>query len=162
MLVGILSDTHVYDRASRLNPEVIETFRRREVELILHAGDLTSLDVLRELGRVARVVAVQGNMDAHYGTTLPEKQVLTLGRQRVLLFHGRGIYPRGDATKLAYLAKEHGCDVVITGHTHRAALVEIGGVMIINPGSPTTPRRSLPSVVIAEFGDALEVEVVRV
>jgi hypothetical protein len=162
MLVGMLSDTHVYDRASRLNPKVVETFRKRGVELILHAGDLTSPDVLEELREVARVVAVQGNMDAYYGTSLPEREVLTLGKNRVLLFHGRGIYPRGDATKLAYLAKEHGCGVVVTGHTHRATLVEVGGVMIINPGSPTTPRRSYPSVAIAEFGDALEVEVVRV
>ena len=70
MLVGILSDTHVYDRAQKLNPRVVETFRRRGVELILHAGDLTSRDVLEELSRLARVVAVQGNMDACYGTTL--------------------------------------------------------------------------------------------
>jgi hypothetical protein len=162
MLVGILSDTHVYDRAQKLNPKVIETFKKRGVELILHAGDLTSLDVLKELSKVARVVAVQGNMDTYYGTSLPEKEVLTLGRHRVLLIHGRGIYPRGDASKLAYLAKEHGCDVVVTGHTHTPAVVEMGGVMIINPGSPTTPRRSSPSVAIAEFGDALEVEILRV
>ncbi|WP_457555742.1 YfcE family phosphodiesterase [Candidatus Pyrohabitans sp.] len=162
MLVGILSDTHVYDRAQKLNPRVVETFRRRGVELILHAGDLTSRDVLEELSRVARVVAVQGNMDACYGTSLPEREVLTLGKHRVLLFHGRGIYPRGDASKLAYLAKEHRCGVIITGHTHAPALLEVGGVMIINPGSPTTPRRSLPSVAIAEFGEELEVEVVRV
>ncbi len=162
MLVGVVSDTHVYDRAAELNPRVLEVFEERGVELILHAGDLTSRDVLRELGEVARVVAVQGNMDAYYGTRLPEREVLTLGGHRVLLFHGSGIYPRGDASKLAYLAKEHGCQVVVTGHTHAPALLEVGGVMIVNPGSPTTPRRSPPSVAIAEFGDALEVDVVRV
>ncbi len=162
MRVGIVSDTHVYDRAEELGSEVLEAFRRHGVELILHAGDLTSTDVIEELREVAEVVAVQGNMDAYYGTSLPLREVLTLGRHRVLLFHGSGIYPRGNPEKLAYLAKEHGCGVVVTGHTHRAALVEMGGVRIINPGSPTNPRGGYPSVAIADFGDSVRVELLRV
>jgi len=141
---------------------VLEVFRRSEVELILHAGDLTSMDVVDELSEVAEVVAVQGNMDAYYGTRLPEKRVLSLGGMRVLVFHGSGVYPRGDASKLAYIAREHGCDVIVTGHTHAPALVERGGVRIVNPGSPTNPRRSFPSVAVAEFGEGMRVEFVRV
>jgi len=51
---------------------------------------------------------------------------------------------------------------VVTGHTHRPAVLEMGGVRILNPGSPTNPRGSMPSVAVAEFGDTLEVELVRV
>jgi len=103
MRVGIISDTHVYDRAGGLPAKVLEVFRSSGVELILHAGDLTSMDVVDALEEVAEVVAVQGNMDPYYGTSLPERRRLSLGGHRVLLFHGSGIYPRGDAAKLAYL-----------------------------------------------------------
>ena len=74
MLIGLLSDTHIPDRAKVLPQKVIDTFS--DVELILHAGDLTSPRVIKELEEIAPVMAVQGNMDRVNGTDLPKAKVI--------------------------------------------------------------------------------------
>ncbi|TFG45856.1 MAG: metallophosphoesterase, partial [Gemmatimonadales bacterium] len=56
MRLGIISDTH-----GLLRPEVFEVFR--EVDHILHAGDIGPLDILTELEAIAPVTAVFGNTD---------------------------------------------------------------------------------------------------
>ena len=47
MLIGLISDTHIPDRARELPKNVISSFEN--VDLILHAGDLTSTKVIDEL-----------------------------------------------------------------------------------------------------------------
>ena len=54
--IGVISDTH-----GLVRPEVHKAFRR--VDLILHAGDIGSPDVLKELQSIAPVKAVRGNND---------------------------------------------------------------------------------------------------
>src|SRR5471032_1461282 len=56
MVIGVISDTHGLLRA-----EAKEALRGSE--LILHAGDLGTAEVLRDLRRIAPVVAVRGNVD---------------------------------------------------------------------------------------------------
>ena len=73
MLIGLISDTHIPDRARILPTKVIEAFE--DVELIIHAGDLTSPKVIEELEEIAPVMAVQGNMDRARGIDLPKAKV---------------------------------------------------------------------------------------
>jgi hypothetical protein len=61
MRIGVISDTHVPVRARALPGEVFEIFAG--VDLILHAGDLITFDVLDELETIAPVLAVYGNVD---------------------------------------------------------------------------------------------------
>ena len=61
MKIGVLSDTHVPHAFPVLPPKVFEVFAG--ADLILHAGDIVSLDVLTELEAIAPVEAVAGNMD---------------------------------------------------------------------------------------------------
>lgn len=61
MRIGVISDTHVPVRARALPGEVLRIFAG--VDLILHAGDLVTLDVLDELRAIAPVFAVRGNVD---------------------------------------------------------------------------------------------------
>ena len=56
--LGVLSDTHVPDKAPELNPQVAARFRQEMVSAILHAGDVTSPQVLKELKKIAPVHAV--------------------------------------------------------------------------------------------------------
>ena len=51
MLIGLISDTHIPDRAREIPQKVFETFDN--VDLILHAGDLTSPKVIEELEKIA-------------------------------------------------------------------------------------------------------------
>jgi len=148
MKLGIISDTHVYDRAKCLPKKVLDVLLKEEVDLVIHAGDLTSTKILEELESIAEVIAVRGNMDE---LQLPEQQKIKIGNFNFLIFHGHGIYPRGDITKLVYKTLEEKCNVLITGHTHRPSILEINGIRIINPGSPTVPRYDKPTFMISEI-----------
>ncbi len=57
--IGIISNTHIQSRASRVPDAALRHFE--DVELILHAGDLSVLAVLDQLAAFAPVEAVQGN-----------------------------------------------------------------------------------------------------
>ena len=115
MLIGLISDTHIPDRARVLPQKVLETFS--DVELILHAGDLTSPKAIDELEEIAPVMAVQGNMDRANGVDLPKAKVIEAEGLKIGLIHGE-VYPRADSDQLLYLAKELDVDILVSGHSH--------------------------------------------
>jgi predicted phosphodiesterase len=166
MRIGVLSDTHVPERALRLPQALFEAFHG--VELILHAGDIVRMSVLDELSAIAPVAAVRGNMDdpAH---GLPLKIELTLEGVSVGLIHGNG-GPRHNIRE--HIAREfhtlspintlpleaginkgrsghdirypaacrrelHHPRVIVYGHTHEAFWGQEKGIWFFNPGSPT-------------------------
>ncbi|MGZ7109200.1 MAG: YfcE family phosphodiesterase, partial [Methanobacterium sp.] len=64
---------------------------------------------------------------------------------------------------LKYIAMEMGVDVLITGHTHTSFIKEVGRILLLNPGSPTVPRMSDPSVMVLEIKDKnLDANIVKI
>ncbi|HIH61366.1 MAG TPA: metallophosphoesterase [Methanobacteriales archaeon] len=160
MLVGVVSDTHVPDRVPVIPDKVFEVFSG--VDMILHAGDLTSSDVMEKFNNLAPVKCVQGNMDRYYGLELPRDEILKINGLVIGLNHGE-VYPRGDTQQLKYIALEMGVDVLISGHTHQPFIKEVDGILLLNPGSPTVPRLAYPSVMLVEvYDNKVEAEIVRV
>lgn len=149
MLIGVLSDTHIPERADKIPETVIETFK--DVEMILHAGDLVSMDVFDELENLAPTICVEGNMDRVYGLKLPKHEVIKIDGYKIGLSHGE-VYPRGDTQQLEYIGMEMDVDVLITGHTHIPFIKELENMLLLNPGSPTVPRLSDPSVMLLDVG----------
>ncbi len=131
MKVLVISDTHIPERALRI-PNQILSFAR-DVDLIVHAGDLTDESVLNELKSFGEVIAVRGNMDFLH---LPRHETFEIRKVSFGVFHGHGIYPRGNRKQLTEIALELGVDVLITGHTHSPDIYG-GEVLILNPGSAT-------------------------
>ena len=150
MLIGVISDTHIPERAEKIPDIVLETFK--DVDMILHAGDLVSYDVLKQLEELAPTRCVQGNMDNYYGLNLPKNEVITILGHRIGLNHGE-VYPRGDTMQLKYIAMELDVNVLITGHTHWAFIKEFDDILLLNPGSPTVPRMSDPSVMLLDINE---------
>ncbi|WP_048148219.1 metallophosphoesterase family protein [Palaeococcus ferrophilus] len=148
MRVGILSDTHVPD--AYVHPYVLETLEERGVELILHAGDITSLEFLTRLREIAPVKAVRGNADR---MSLPDELVVEVEGLKVGLIHGHRL-PL-DSQSLTYKALDMGVELLVFGHTHRFFYGEFEfhgeKVKLLNPGSPTLPRRSDPTFGVAEI-----------
>ncbi len=120
-----------------------ECLRRLETaELILHAGDFVRAAVLEELGRLAPVEGVAGNMDeTALIELLPERRVVGVAGARMGMVHVPGP-AAGRAARLAAAFPE--CDAVIYGHTHIPDLSRVGDVWVLNPGSPTE-RRGAPA-----------------
>ena len=54
MLIGLISDTHIPDRARQIPQKVLTSFK--DVDLIIHAGDLTTQSVIDELEEYAPVM----------------------------------------------------------------------------------------------------------
>lgn len=144
MRLGIIADTH-----GLLRPEVFEVFR--EVDLILHAGDVGPAGLLAELEAIAPVKAVHGNTDGwdlrHHLPAVIETRIEGLD---FLLTHGHQYgSPSPDALHRDYPKAE----VIVFGHTHRPLLTTLDTVVtVMNPGGAGPRRFNLPpSVGIMEL-----------
>ncbi len=160
MLIGILSDTHIPERASKIPEKVFSVFKN--VDMILHAGDLVSFDVVNELEKIAPIKCSQGNMDRVYGVKLPKNVVFEAEGFKIGLNHGE-VYPRGDTQQLKYIAMEMGVEILITGHTHWPFINKVDNILLLNPGSPTVPRLSDPSVMLLKIENKkIDVEMIKI
>lgn len=119
-------------------PQVLALFERFECGTILHAGDVNTVETVRELAIVAPVMAVTGNNDAgELKEIAPERLELTVGRFRVAMLHGHGgASARSEARRL-YAGK---VDLVVYGHSHVPMIEIVAGTTMFNPGSPTDRR----------------------
>ncbi len=160
MLIGVISDTHIPERASTIPEIIFDVFK--DVDMIFHAGDLVSHDVLDELQKIAPVKCSQGNMDRAYGLNIPKSLSFDIEGIKIGLNHGE-VYPRGDTQQLKYIAMEMGVEVLITGHTHWSFIEELDEVLLLNPGSPTVPRLSDPSVMLLEIENKkIDAEIIKI
>jgi putative phosphoesterase len=137
--IAIISDTHMPRGPRRLPADCIE--RLRAADLIVHAGDLVRMSVLRALQELGEVVAVHGNVDVpEVRAALPERTVVVAGGARLGLIHDAGP-SAGRPARLRRLFPD--ADAVIFGHSHIALQARTpDGFQIFNPGSPTERRRA--------------------
>ena len=132
MRLGIISDTH-----GLLRPEVHEVFK--EVDRILHAGDIGDESVLDELALIAPVIAVYGNTDgSRLRSRLPDVAEERIDGFSVIVTHGDQLgVPNPDGLKGMF----PDADVIIYGHTHRPLIRDMPDFsVVLNPGS-AGPRR---------------------
>src|SRR5918996_5997146 len=141
MLIAVISDTHM-PRGGRRLPEACVA-RIASADLLLHAGDLMTVQVLRELEAIGPpVLGVHGNMDtAELRRLLPDERVVEVGGARIAMVHDAG--PR--AGRLERMRRRFGdrADAVVFGHSHLPLHERADdGFQIFNPGSPTERRRA--------------------
>ncbi|AWL07161.1 YfcE family phosphodiesterase [Massilia oculi] len=130
MRIGLISDTH-----GLLRPQALEFLRGSDH--ILHAGDIVGADILDQLAGLAPLTAVRGNNDhGDWAQALPESVTLVLGGVTIHLLH--------DLKELAVDPAAQGVRVVVTGHSHKPACEERGGVLYVNPGAAGRRRFTLP------------------
>lgn len=160
MIIGLISDTFIPDKVSKLPLEVLNIFEG--VDLIIHAGNLASMDVKKDLEKIAPVLAVQGDRDREYGLNLPKTIIRSFDGFKIGVNHGE-VHPKGDTQQLYYLAEELGVDVLISGHTHQPLIERIDNILLLNPGSPTAPIFSISTVMILKLeNNELDVEVKKI
>lgn len=144
MRLGIISDTH-----GLLRPEVYGIFSG--VDLILHAGDIGSPDLLAELEAIAPVHAVWGNTDGFdLRRRVPEILQVRIEGFDFLVVHGHQL---GTPTPEGLHDRWPEAEIIIYGHTHRPLLVTVDQVVtVMNPGGAGARRFDLPpSVGIMEL-----------
>lgn len=135
--IGVISDTHIPRRATRVPDAALRLFE--DVELILHAGDLSSLAVVDQLAAYAPVEAVQGNIELpEVAAALPIKRELVIGGCVIGLVH-----ILGDRVHYARNARAEflSARIVVFGHSHIPYAEDRDGLLLLNPGSATDRRR---------------------
>jgi len=136
MRIGVISDTHIPDRAKELPQQILTEFKK--VDMIIHVGDLVDISVLEKLKSLCpNVKAVQGNMDhENVRKALPEKEVITVEGFKICVTHGHGS-PSGLIELTGAVFKDERPDIIIFGHSHTAFNERIGNILFFNPGSCT-------------------------
>ncbi|MFW6384709.1 MAG: metallophosphoesterase [Halodesulfurarchaeum sp.] len=150
MLV-VISDTHRTDRPG-LTGSLQDAVRR--ADRVVHAGDFTTISVLEGFESVSRDLdAVHGNRDTPaVRERLPSTDTVDVAGIRIALTHTQ----RGGETGLRYFGEEQSADVVVSGHTHRPHMTEVGELTLLNPGSHAAPRGSTATYAVLEpTGDGL-------
>lgn len=141
---AVVADTH-----SRPHPATHERLVELSPDVILHGGDIGELGVLEQLGRVAPVLAVRGNIDAPV-SELPEALVVELMagdvmKLRLLLIH-IAVYGPKLRAEVARLAQSERASLVVCGHSHVPFIGRDRGLTLFNPGSIGPRRFQLPIV----------------
>ncbi len=153
--VGVVADTHIPDRARSLHPQLIPALKSARVDLILHAGDISTPAVLEELNTVAPVKAVRGNRDWSFRPPLPLMIRLELAGVPVVLMHGHGgfwhyLKDKGKFAIQGYRFERYqkmmvelapDARVIVFGHTHRIENITLGDRVIFNPGTANSGYR---------------------
>lgn len=180
--IGLLSDTHLPYRMRQLPNEILDIFR--DVDFILHAGDVDRIEYLSDLVALAPLHAVRGNL--HFtdlsdgGRDLPLELHLTIAGRNVVVNHGGWPHLLSQAgdwlvenliklgkdamnSRMAHrLAQQYPhADVIIFGHSHRHYRAWHNGTLILNPGAVCPTTRETPSVGKLYLSpQAIEVEVI--
>ncbi len=132
--VGLIADTH-----GVLRPQARDALEG--CELIIHAGDVGSVEVIQELEVLAPVVAVRGNVDVQpWAADFPDSRTVEVDGVRLHVLH--------DLERLDIDPAAAGIAAVVSGHTHHASIEDRGGVLYVNPGS-AGPRRFHHSLSVA-------------
>jgi putative phosphoesterase len=147
--IGLISDTHGLLRRS-----VHDALAG--VEMILHAGDVGSDDILIELEAIAPVHAVSGNTDPP-GRYEPEFTI-NVGGRNIHVSHGHEV---GSPTP-AKLAARYPQDILVYGHTHQQLVTRIEERLVVNPGAagPRRFRLKASAAVLTIDSGKLDVEII--
>jgi hypothetical protein len=133
MIIGLISDTH-----GLLRPEALRALEGSD--LIVHAGDVGSRDIIDRLQAVAPVFAVRGNIDsAPWAQELPATLTVNAEKHSIYVIH--------EVSHLKPGPELNGIDTVVSGHSHKPGSRDKEGVLYINPGSAGPRRFRLPVTV---------------
>ena len=131
--IGAISDTH-----GLLRPRALAALQGSD--LIVHAGDIGSPDVIKALRDLAPVFAVRGNVDRDaWAERFPKTQVVEVG--------GVFLYVLHDVNELDLDLVAAKFRVLVSGHSHRPSVTQDRGILFLNPGSAGRRRFRLPVTV---------------
>ncbi len=150
LLIGVISDTHVR-HFNQLPQELVRVLGT--VDMIVHAGDIITMDVIQGLQTLAPVHGVCGNMDLpEVRLSLPQKKMIEVSGKKVGIVHGSG-GPAGLESRVKQLFP--GADAVVFGHSHISTNEIMDGVLLFNPG------RADESYGLLEIGSVIRGKIVR-
>jgi len=148
VIIGVISDTH-----GLLRPEAPTALQGSDH--ILHAGDVGDSRIIEELGSIAPITFIRGNIDTDaWGRSLPDVEMVELSSKHFYILH--------DLKTLDLNPRAAGIAAIVSGHSHQSKIEWRDGVLYFNPGSAGPHRFKLPITVgrIVIDGDQLRPEII--
>ncbi|WP_291766116.1 metallophosphoesterase family protein [Caldivirga sp. UBA161] len=146
--LAVIGDTHIVNGGLPDNC-LVKFIMNGHFNIIIHTGDLSNEQVLNDLRRLGELIAVAGESDA---VPLPDKELLDLEGLRLLIIHGHQKEARLHLRRLAHYFNAR---LVLTGHTHRAMVENLGELIVINPGSLIGPNGEDGTMAIVSLDSGL-------
>ena len=159
VVIGVVSDSHLPDRCDRLPETLLPSLKALKPDVILHAGDVVTPNVINLFEEVAPVVMVRGNRDIFFFPHVPRTKELYINDVMITMLHGHAHMFHYLINKVRYLLFQYrlkwflptilqegeGADVIVYGHTHRPMNEVRDGQLLFNPGSVTiSPGPGIP------------------
>jgi len=149
---GIISDTFIRLRdnsefVNNLIVQIQEIFK--DVDEIIHAGNIIDQFFLQELEKIAPVNCVKGELDIIEG--LNEFLIIKGGAYNIGVIHKK-------PENLEEFFQKENINILIYGNTCQPLIEGTPfNALILNPGSPTRPQPPLPKRVLLKLsGEALK------
>lgn len=156
--VLIVSDSH---RNNRNLFKVIERLNGY-MDLMVHLGDMECDPRIISEQAQCPVCMVRGNCD--FTSELPESMIIHMKDHSIFATHGTRFSGYGDDELKEKTAEQNGCDIFMSGHTHRPFISDKKKIKVINPGSISRPRQSppVPTYMVMNTGENGKLEFVKV
>jgi uncharacterized protein len=147
MRILVISDSHGNVPLALQACEMAGTF-----ETLFHLGDGDEDASILAHALDIPVIHVAGNCDA--GSASPRELFLEFEGKKLLLMHGDACGVKNGLGILERRARETGVDAVLFGHTHRATVTDLSGILAVNPGTllRSAPRKSFAVLEITTAG----------
>ena len=128
MRILVISDTHGNFPLAFKACIMAEPF-----DALIHLGDGGDDAALLEGALAEDVIHVAGNCD--FGSSSPRELLWECDGKKMLLVHGDAYGVKNGLGRLEKRASEVGADAVLFGHTHRATVTSLSGILAVNPGT---------------------------
>ncbi len=128
MRILLMSDSHGNFPLALKACDTAKTFDR-----LLHLGDGADDAALLANALEAEVIHVAGNCDI--GSTSQRELLWECEGKRLLLVHGDAYGVKSGLARLEARAVALGADAVLFGHTRRATVTNLSGILAVNPGT---------------------------
>ncbi len=141
--IGVLSDTHAH-----INPEIVDNLMG--CDLILHAGDIGSIEVIKQLQRISNnVISVRGNNDTEYQwdsiehenlNQIPHIAEVELPGGTIVITHGDEHFAEYAIWHQKLRNDFPNAKAIIYGHSHKLVFDQSADPWVLNPGAAGETR----------------------
>lgn len=128
MRILVISDTHGNFPLAIKACDMADPF-----DALVHLGDGAADAALLADALAMKVIQVSGNCDL--GSDSPRELLWECAGKKLLLVHGDAYGVKNGLVRLEKRAREVGADAVLFGHTHRATITTLSGILAVNPGT---------------------------
>jgi vacuolar protein sorting-associated protein 29 len=144
-LVLVTGDIYIPKRIESLNEELKKVLKLKKFQHILCTGNVGNIETLHFLKSLcsnsSNFHLVKGDQEdeeilKNYNN-LPETKVLKIGEFNIAVINGYQLVPWSDIETLNSAQKQSGCDILVSGYTHKQEILQLEGKYFINPGSLT-------------------------